>query len=77
MEEKEDLDNEQAALDDHNDRVAGLFDCLTHLATPEEGEEKPTPDPLLSLHRRLLHLEGNLPKIAEAVSAIADKAEVD
>ena len=41
LEEKEDLDNEQAALDDHNDRVTGLFDCLAHLAAPEEGEENP------------------------------------
>ena len=77
LEKEKDLEREQAALDDHDYRVIGLFSCLEHLATPGGGEEKHKPDPKRSLQRRLLHFKGNLRKDSGAVSAIADEAEVD
>ena len=77
LEEAGDLENEQTALDDHDDRVAGLLRHLTHLVTPEDQAEKPKLDPWLSLQRRLLHLEANLQKVSDAVSAVADETEVD
>ena len=39
LEEEKDLENEQAALDDHDNRVTGLFGRLANLATPKEGVE--------------------------------------
>ena len=71
------MENEQTALNNHDDTVTDLFGCLLNLATPEEREERSKPDPRRSLHRRLLHLEGNLRKVSKAVFAIADEAEVD
>ena len=40
-----DLENEQAALDDHDDRVTDHFDHLACLVTPEECQGNPKPDP--------------------------------
>ena len=60
LEDEEDLKNEQAALDDHDDRVTGLFDHLVNHVTLEEQVEKSKPDPRQSPHRRLLPLEGKL-----------------
>ena len=77
FEEEGDMENKPAALGDHNDRTTSLFDCLGHVATPDEKEEKHKPDSEQSLNRWLLHLERNLPKVAKAVSAIANQAEVD
>ena len=58
--EEDDLEKEQADLDDHDDRVTNLFDRLARLTTPEEREERLKPDPRRCLQRRLQHLEGNL-----------------
>ena len=77
LEEKDDLENEQAALDNHDDRITGVLHHLAHLITLEEQAEKPKLDPRQSLQRRLLHLGGNLRKVSEAVSAVADKTIVD
>ena len=75
--EEEDLETEQAVLDEHNDRITGLLDRLERLATPARGEENDRPDPKRSLQRRLLHLEGNLRNVSDTVSAIENKPEVD
>ena len=74
--EEDDL-KEQADLDDHDDRVTGLLRRLAHLATPEEQAEKPKFDPWWSLQWRLLHLEANLRKVSDTVSAVADKTKMD
>ena len=73
LEEEGDLVKEQADLDDHDDRVTGLLHRLTHLATPEDRAGKAKFDPRQSLQRRLSHLEANLRKVSDAVSAAADK----
>ena len=52
--EEEDLENAQAALQDHNDRVTGLFDYLVLLVTLVESEVKA--DPQQHLLKRLQHL---------------------
>ena len=57
LEEEKDLESGQAVLDDHDNRVIGLFGCLQCLATQGEGEKKHKPDPKRSLQRRLLRLE--------------------
>ena len=72
-----DHQNEQAAMDNHDDRVTVLFNHLERLATPEEREEKVKLDPQQHLHRRLQHVERNLQKVADAVSSAADQPEVD
>ena len=77
LEEEKDLENEQAALDNHDDRVTDLLRCLAKLATPEVREEESNHDPPWSLQRRLQYLEENLWKVFEAVFAVADEAEVD
>ena len=74
---EEDLDTEQAVLDEHDDWITGLLDRLERLATPAGGEEKHRPDPKRSLKRRLLDLEGNLRKVSDAVSTVEEKPEVD
>ena len=43
LEEDEDLDREQAVLDDHNDRVTGLFDRIVGLITTVKREIKTDP----------------------------------
>ena len=45
LQEEEELEGEQAILDDHDDKVAGLFDRLAYLNTPVEHEIKAKPDP--------------------------------
>ena len=40
IKKEEDLDTEQAALGEHNDRVADLLDRLALLVIPEVWEEK-------------------------------------
>ena len=77
LEEEGDLAKEQADLDDHDDRVTDLLRRLTHLATPEDRAEKAKLDPRQCLQRRLAHLEANLRKVSDAVSAAAEKTEVD
>ena len=77
LEEEGDLAKEQADLDDHDDRVTDLLRRLTHLATPEDRAEKAKFDPRQCLQRRLSHLEANLRKVSNAVSAAAEKTEVD
>ena len=61
--EDDDLENDQASLDNHDDRVTDLFDRLAHLASLEELEEKPKPDPWQSLQQRVLDLEDNHRKV--------------
>ena len=75
--EEDDLEKEQADLDDNDDTVTTLFDLLALLTTPKEQEERLKPDPRRCLQQRLQHLEGNLQKISKAVAAFADKAESD
>ena len=75
--EEDDLEKEQADLDDHDDRVTYRFDRLACLTTPEEQEKRLKPDPRLCLQWRLQHLEGNLRKISKAVASVADKVELD
>ena len=75
--EKNDVEREQADLDDHDDRVTGLLRHLAHLAMLEGQAEKPKFDPRRSLQRRLLHSEANLRKVSDAVFAVADKTKVD
>ena len=77
LEKEKDLESEQAALGNHDNRVIDLLGCLQHLATPGGGEEKHKRDPTWNLQRRLLRLEGNVRKDSSAVSAITDEAEVD
>ena len=77
LEEEGDLVKEQADLDDHDDRVTGLLRRLAHLATPEDRAERAKFDPRRSLQRRLSHLEANLRKVSDAVSAAVDKTKVD
>ena len=77
LEEDYDMENEQAALDDHDNRVTDLFDHVARLTTPDEREERLKPDPWRCLQRRLQHLERNISKVAEAVPAITDEAEMD
>ena len=77
LEEEDDLEKQQADLDDHDDRVTGLLRSLAHLVTPEEETEKPKLDPWWRLQRRLWHLEGNVRKVSDAVSAVADKTKVN
>ena len=69
VEEEDDMDNEQAALDGHDDRDCGLFDHRALIAAPKEGKEKPKPDLRQSLQRSLQHLQGNLCTFSETVSA--------
>ena len=73
----EELEGEQAILDDHDDKVAGLFDRLAYLNTPVEREVKAKPDPLQHLSKRLQHVEWNIRKVAAAVSTAADGLDVD
>ena len=56
LQQEEYLESEQAVLDEHDDRITGLLDCLEHLAAPAGEEEKHRPDPNRSLQRRLLYL---------------------
>ena len=77
LEEEGDLAKEQADVDDHDDRVTDLLRRLTRLATPEDPAEKANFDPHQCLQRRLAHLEANLRKVSDAVSAAAEKTEVD
>ena len=58
--EEDDLEKEQADLDDHDDRVTGLLRPLAHLAAPEDRAEKAKFNPRQRLQRRLLHLKANL-----------------
>ena len=75
--EEDDLETEQAILDNHDDRITGVLDALERLAKPVSGEEKHKPDPKQSVQRRLLHLEGKLRKVSDTVSAIEEKQELD
>ena len=82
LEEDEDLDREQAVLDEHDDRVTGLFNRITGLITPVRREIKAYPKQHISkrlqhISKRLQHLERNLRKVATDVSTAADKREVD
>ena len=71
------MENKQAELDEHGDRVTDLFDYLAHIVSLEEGEEQSKPDPLRSLQTRLQHSEGSPRKVAEEVAAIADEEEMN
>ena len=51
LEEEDNLENKQEALDNHDNKVTGLFDHLAHLTTPEVQEEELKPDPRQSLQR--------------------------
>ena len=53
----DELENEQASMDDYDDKVTGLFDRLTCLAIPEEREEKSRLDPREHMRKRLQRLE--------------------
>ena len=65
LDEDKNLDDKQAILDDHDDRVSDLSDCLTNLPIPAEREMKPKADPQQPLHRRLQHVECSMQKVAE------------
>ena len=73
----QDLETEQAALNEHDDRLTGLLDRLERLATPARKEERHLPDPTPELQRRLAHLEENLRKVDKAVTTIEAKPDVD
>ena len=60
MEDTDELETEQAAMDEHNKRVTDLLDCLAWLATPKERGLKVKIDPQQHLRRRLQHVEQNL-----------------
>ena len=51
VEKADDLESKQAALDNHDDGVIGLFGLIAKLAKPGEGEEKHKPDPKRSLQK--------------------------
>ena len=76
LERAEELETEQTVLDDHTDRITRLLVHLECLVMPGEGEEKCKPNPKRSLQRKLLHLEGNLQKASDAVTAMEDKLKV-
>ena len=79
IDNNEDLESEQAAMDDHDDKlkVTGLFNRPARLAMLEEHEEKVRLDPREHLRKRLQHLEHNLQKVASAVSSTAEQPDVD
>ena len=77
LESAEELGNEQAAVDDHDDRVTDLIDRLECLAIPEEHEGKVKVDPQQQLCRRLQYVKQNLRKVIAAVSNAAEQADVD
>ena len=65
LEEEGYLENEQAALDDHDDRVTHLFD-RAHLTTSDEREKKAEARSTALSEPRPQHLEGNLRNVSEA-----------
>ena len=75
LEEETDLEMEQATINDHDDKVSGLFDRLMMLTTPVEREAKANSQQ--HLIKRLQHLELNLCKVSAEVSTAADNPEVD
>ena len=64
-------------MDDHDDKVTDLFNCLACLVILEEHEIKVRLDPQQHLPRRLYKVEQNLRNIAATVSSAADQPEVD
>ena len=57
MEEEEDLEKEQAILDEHDDRVADVLDRLQQLHLHTECAVKVEVDPQQHMYKHLEHLE--------------------
>ena len=77
LKEKEDLEYEQATLDEHDDRVTDLFGRLVLLVGPEEREVKVRIHPQQHLRRRLQYTEQNLRKVTAAVLSAAEQPNAD
>ena len=91
-EDEDTLRREQAILDDHEDRMNEIMDCLTQLShsrssptvvAPPMGPAQDEPmrttstDPQRGLNRRLVLIETELRDIANAVEAIERGPEFD
>ena len=74
LEEKTDLEVEQAILDEHDDIVSAITLRLKALIEPRE--EPPPPDERKILARRLKRVEGRLTSVNEAITALGETPDL-
>ena len=61
------MENEQAILDDHDDKLSDLFDLLALFVTLEELQVKVRVDLQQHLHRRLQYVVQNLQRLSQVL----------
>ena len=66
LEQQEDLEREQAAFDDHEDRVGNFGDCLQLVLQDEPARKEPTDPQQNGLHRRSALIETELLDVSNA-----------
>ena len=78
LEREEDLDMEQAVLDEHEDRVGDLDDRLQQLVRQDQPTQREPTDLLQKgLHGRLTFIETELRDVSNAVEAMEPGPELD
>ena len=78
LRQKDDLETEQAATDDHKGKSGNLGDLIQQLVLQEEPVQKEPTDPKLrSLHRHLVIIEVELRDVSNTVKAMAPGPDLD
>ena len=65
MEEDEDFDGEQVILDEHEEKINNILDCLYVLLNPAKPTIGVFDDPRLSIDKRLAHVDSGLARILD------------
>ena len=84
-EDEEKLEEEQALLDEHNDRVSGFMERLLGLEFDDKPEEhksslsvsKPKPDPSHRLYKRLQYIENRMRTINDEIKPLIPGPDLD